>query len=557
MLALGNFTLTATEAVDGQTSANSPPASVSVVPTPPPTITSPENGLVTNKPTITVSGKGLAGAALTVYNLSANGSNKVATTVSHGGRFSVAMGLGDGQNTIFANQTQNGTSPNSDIVNVMNYLAPQILIQPVNQTNFVHGTVTFTAEVVGATPLKMFWEKNSVKIPGADTANLTLSNLKTNVTTNNYCLIVSNKYGVINSSFVTVSLVPNPFTNLAGMYYGLFAESNAQFDSSGLLTLSLNNQGKFSAKILNAGGGYGFTGYLSGIGWGSNLISRGSGKTPLNVVMNLDISNGTEQILGQVNEGTNWVADLEADRATFSRTNLFPGSGKYTMVFAGTNSGTNSPGGNGYATVNATPEGMISLNGVLSDGMAVASSPVSVSKDGEWPLYIPLYGRFGSLEGWIDFTNQGPSLVDLSTNAPVSFAGTNLTWFRTNSDGKLYPRGFTNSLTAIGSGFSTGGNAAVLDLPALEAMVNGGNLADALSNSVIPSANGKFSASGAGISGLMLKLNPANGTISGSFSDAAATKPATIKGVVLQDQTNAGGFFLGGANSGSFLLTPP
>jgi hypothetical protein len=555
-LPLGNFTLTATEALSGQTSANTVPASVSVVPLPPPEIISPVSGLVTNKATVSLRGTGVSGASVTIYDVTSSATNTLTTkTVNRAGKFSAVVNLADGMNTLFATQELNGNSPPSAPVAITDYLAPQILIQPVNQTNFVKGSVTFSAEVVGAAPLKIFWQKNGVNIPGADSATLTLSNLKTNETTNTYSLTASNKYGEANSSLVTLTLVTNPFTaNLTGAYYGLFAESNAQFESSGLLTLNLTSLGRFTARILNAGGSYSFSGGLSGVGWWSNIVSRGSGKTPLTVLLDLNVTNGMEQILGAVSAGTNWTASLEADRATYSRANPFTNQGRYTLIFAGTNDGAQSPGGDGYATVNASAEGLVSLNGVLSDNTSVAPGAVSVSKYGRWPLYIPLYGRFGSMVGWIDFTNRGVSLTNLTNSGACSFAGSNVMWFRTNTDGKLYPGGFTNSLTVIGSTFSPDNNGVLLGLSNLQVILSGGNLTDAISNSVEALPTGKFNAVGAGIPGLTLSLNPATGVIKGSFADP---ENAPIKGIVFQEQTNAAGFFLGGTNSGLFLLSPP
>ena len=557
-LPLGNFALTATEAISGQTSAISAPVSVSVVSVPPPKIVSPVTGLVTNKVSLSISGTGASGASVTIYDVTSNGTNQHPATVNRGGKFSAVVELADGMNTFFATQEQNGTnSPASAPVLVADYLAPEILVQPADQTNFLKGSVTFSAEVVGAAPLKLFWQTNGVKIPGAVSPNLTLSNLKTNETNYSYSLTASNKYGVANSSEVTLTLVTNPFTtNLTGAYYGLFTNSPAQFESSGLLTLNLTSLGKFTARILSAGGSYSFSGGLSGVGWWSNLVSRGSGKTPLTVVLNLDVTNGVEPILGTVSAGTNWSAALEANRATYNAANPFTNQGKFTLIFGGANNGAQSPGGDGYGTVSISAKGMVSLSGVLSDDTSVAPGAVSVSKDGRWPLYIPLYGRFGSLAGWIDFTNQGASLADLTNSGVCSFAGSNVMWFRTNADGKLYTNGFTNSLTVIGSVFSPDNNAALLDFPNLEVILSGGGLVDVFSNSVIPSAGGKFTASGAGISGLTLSLNPATGVIKGSFAGPAAGA-VPIKGVVLQEQTNAGGFFPGAPNSGTFLLTPP
>ncbi len=552
-LPLGDLTLTAMETIDGQTN-NTAPFSISVVSVPPPTIISPFNGLMANKEAQSISGKGVAGATVTISNIM-NGvtSNLATTTVNRAGRYSVVVKLADGVNTLFAVQEQNNIiSPPSALVVVSDYyLAPVILVQPADQTNFLKGSVTFSAEVVGAAPLKFFWETNGVKIPGAAGSTYTLSNLKINDAANSYRLVASNKYGVTNSRGATLTFVTNPFPNLTGAYRGLFTESPAQFESSGLLTLNLTSLGKFTARILSAGGSYSFSGGLSGVGWWSNTVSRGASITPLTVVLDMDVTNGMQPIPGTVSDGTNWSADLEADRATYSAANPFTNQGKFTLLFGDTNNGA------GYGTVNVSAAGMVSLRGVLSDNTSVAPGAVSVSKDGWWPLYIPLYGRFGSLVGWIHFTNNGVSIIDLTNTNVCSFAGSNAMWFRTNTDGKFHPGGFTNSLTIVGSAFAPDNNATLLGLTSLEVTLSGGDLASALTNSVSPSASGKFTVNGAGISGLTLSLNPATGVIRGSFTDPVTTKPDPIKGVVFQEQTNAGGFFPGASNGGSFLLTPP
>jgi len=558
ILPLGNFGLTAIESIDCQTSTNTPPIPVSVVLTPPPTIVSPYDGLVTNREAINIVGNGVARAIVTISNITDSGTNTLATaTVNHVGRYSIVAKLADGVNTLFAVQEQNGIiSPSSDSVVVADdYLAPVILFQPENQTNFLKGSVTFSAEIIGAVPMKLSWLKNGVKISGATSQKLTVANLNANDKTNTYYLTASNAYGVRSTAVVTLTLTNNPFLNpnLPGVYRGLFTESPAQFGSSGLLTLNLTDLGRFSARILNAGGSYSFSGSLSGVGWWSNFVSRGVSEIPLSVVLDMNVTNGLEQILGTVSAGTNWSADLEAGRASYSAANPCPDQGKFTVIFGYTNNGA------GYGTVNVSAAGMVSLSGVLSDNASVAPGAFSVSTNGRWPLYIPLYGRFGSLVSWIDFTNSGVSIVDLTnTNGGVcNFVGSNAMWFRTNTDGKFYPNGFTNAPTIVGSAFVPDDNATLLDAPNLEVSLSGGGLADVLSNSVTPSANGKFTINGGGISGLTLSLNPATGVIRGSFTDPATSATALIEGIVFQQQTNAGGFFLGATNSGNFLLTLP
>jgi len=194
---------------------------------------------------------------------------------------------------------------------------------------------------------------------------------------------------------------------------------------------------------------------------------------------------------------------------------------------------------------------------VLSDNTSIALGAVSVSTTGRWPLYIPLYGRVGSLMSWIYFTNEGVSIVDLATSNGCSFVGSNALWVRINSDGKYYPGGFTNAPIILGSAFSPGNDAALIDMTNLEVIIAGGALPGIFTNNVSPSPNGKLTINGSGIPGLALSLNPATGLIRGSFTDPVTSATALIKGILFQDQTNAGGFFLTRTNAGNFLLTPP
>jgi hypothetical protein len=51
-------------------------------------------------------------------------------------------------------------------------------------------------------------------------------------------------------------------------------------------------------------------------------------------------------------------------------------------------------------------------------------------------------------------------------------------------------------------------------------------------------------------------VSPGTGVISGSFMDPSTRLTTPIKGVVLQQQTNAAGFFEGTNATGKFVLTP-
>jgi hypothetical protein len=234
---------------------------------------------------------------------------------------------------------------------------------------------------------------------------------------------------------------------------------------------------------------------------------------------------------------------LQADRSTYSATNPFPASGGYTLLLTVAGDGGASPGGDGYGKAQVTASGFVSFAGTLADNTSVAPGAVSVSKYGQWPLYIAPYGKLGAVLGWIDFTNG-------------AFAG-EAGWFRAGANGPLYKSGFTNWLSVVSSPFVPGtAKSPILDVTNLTVTLSGGGLPSALSNSVTLRDNGKLVPEGAGTSNLGLSVNLASGEITGAFVDPATRRLSVIKGVVLEQQTNAGGFFVATNATGKFELTP-
>ncbi len=494
----------------------------------PPAITFPSDGFSTNRASVKISGTGVPGATATLYD----GANRAGTaTVNGSGVFSLTVTLSDGPHSLTATETSSGfvSAPSAAIMVIMN-LAPAILVEPQDQTGFLKGAVTFTSAATGAVPMRFYWEKNGMKIPGAVNSNLTLVNLAAGSAAS-YQVIVTNAYGSAISAAAVLRLAPNPFSNLSGTYYGLFSEAPPRFESSGSLTLTLGALGHFSARILNAGGSYGFSGVFPINGEASASVSRDAGTLPLIVALNLDVSNGTEQITGTVSNSS-WAAALQADRATYLSTNPFPNQGRYTMVLGGVGGV-----GDGYGMFNITSAGLVSLSGVLPDNTSITPPAVSISKYGQWPLYIALHGKLGALIGWLDFTNG-------------DFTG-DANWFRLGGDG------FTNSLSITSSTFAPGAGAIpILGVTNLCVSLTGGDLPDVLSNNVTFSNGGKLIPSGSGISNLVLSVTPASGAVSGSFIDPVTRRATAIKGVVLQQQSSAGGFFVTTNATGAFVLTP-
>jgi len=236
----GLHSLTAVQSINGVTSLASSAALVKVLIVPPPVILAPVSGLVSTNPSLVVSGTGIAAAKVVIYD---GGVSNSAATVNSAGKFSATLKLGNGTHNLAAVQTSNGLSslPGGTVLVTMT-LTPFIVLEPQSQSMFLKGSATFAAGASGAAPLRYSWLKNGVKVAGAAAPSLTVCNI-TAASAGTYVMVAANTYGSAATAPVMLTLIPNPFTNLAGNYYGLFSETPPQFRSSGLFTLSLTSPG--------------------------------------------------------------------------------------------------------------------------------------------------------------------------------------------------------------------------------------------------------------------------------------------------------------------------
>jgi hypothetical protein len=166
-----------------------------------------------------------------------------------------------------------------------------------------------------------------------------------------------------------------------------------------------------------------------------------------------------------------------------------------------------------------------------------------VSSDGQWPLFIPLYGGGGGGQalGWLLFINTGDADVVGLVN-----------WIKQpDAKAKLYPGGFEVETNATGSlldsaltpvtGFS---NAAVV--------LSGGNLTASFTNFVSISARNKVT--NLSTNKLSLTLNASQGQFKGSAVDPATGKTIKFSGVILQKRDVGTGFSPGTNQSGSVII---
>jgi hypothetical protein len=326
----------------------------------------------------------------------------------------------------------------------------------------------------------------------------------------------------------------NFFLAAQGTYRGLFAppSSARQQSDSGSFTFSVTSAGAVSGNLNLGGQTVPFSG-KSDLGGAVGIVLKAIHGIPsLTISLQLDFAGQT--VSGTISNAS-FTADLNGDRAAFSAS--APATqfeGQYTLVIPGTNDPAAGPFGDSYGTVKVSASGNITLAGSLADGTPITQSSV-VSSDGYWPLYLSLYSGHGSLWGWNYFTNH------TITNASA------LSWINATNAAKtaVYRSGFTNQQLAL-----TGGS-----------YVSSQPLPSGLAVT-LQETNPSFTITITNLIGntnkLTLKTNKTTGVISGSFANPANSKQLIkVNGVILQNQTNAQGYFLATNQSGIFLLQSP
>lgn len=341
----------------------------------------------------------------------------------------------------------------------------------------------------------------------------------------------------------SIVIPSNPFQDLKGNYNGLFHESDqVSHLSAGAFALSLDQNGKFTGKII-LGSTFALSGQFPIETGQTQLTINRPGLTPLVANLSLDITgSASTEITGSIADGQ-WLASLAGDRAIFNSTNPTPAAGKYTLLIPGNNNPSVAPAGDSIASVTVEPNGSIRLSGILADGTPI--SQTSVVSGVNWPLYVPLYTRNGALISWIHFIE----------GSAEGFEG-GVSWIKTASLTRYYPQGFTNEVPIIASAYvpPTSGSP-LLQFTTGSIILSGGNLTRPLTNRVTLQANNTFTIAAAP-NALTLSVSLASGQLTGNFIHPVTRQSTPIRGVVLQDENSARGFFLGSSQSGLFVLQP-
>jgi hypothetical protein len=498
----------------------------------------------TNRPTVVISAPAVNakvfGQSFTVTGTASD--NLAVASVQY--RLENSAGTNDYQDAI-------GTNKWSAVVSNLVAGPNTVRVRAIDTSSNVSLSVARTFNYVLTSPLDLSTTGNGRVSPNYTNALLEIDGTYTLTATPGTDSVFSNWTGTISANtakltftmqsnmVLQANFVPNPFTPVKGNYAGLFSDMGGiTLTNAGYFSAILADKGTFSSKWQFANATYSLVGAFSADGTFSNAIVR-RGLSPLTVQLQLDFSGG-EVITGTISDGI-WTAVLAANRAHFSKTEPAPQSGSYTLVIPGSNDSLNQPGGNGAGTLKVDTSGNIAFTGTLGDGTKV-SQRTFISKDGQWPLFVPLYAKQGLLIGRLTFDTSQPD-TDLSGYCA---------WVKAPQPAsKFYPAGFAlGPIPALGSKYSFTNGVPLVNWTDGQIVLENGNLSQPITNGLSIDANNKIT----GTNKLAISFTTATGLFRGTVLNSDTGKPITVNGALLQKQNIGYGYFLGTNQTGGVTL---
>jgi hypothetical protein len=333
----------------------------------------------------------------------------------------------------------------------------------------------------------------------------------------------------------------NTFAPFKGNFSGLFYDTNGVTPlSAGYFTVLTTLRGNYTAKITLGKRTYAFSGRLDTTGSASKVILR-----PGLASLKVQFQVVGDQILGTILAGS-WTADIIANRqvpAAVKSSTSSTQAGPYTFIIPPDTNAAVGPAGFSFGSIKVDSLGNLRWAGSLADGTRIAQKS-SISKDGLWPLYSPLYSGSGSLIGWIQF----------GINQPNSDLGGQVIWIRPHAAvGRGYSGGFTNEVWASGSLYSPPARgSSPLNLGGGSDLLTFAGAGLSFSNSFSLDDHNRIRSSDG--SKLTLTFTPSSGLFRGSVLKNGRT--LSFQGALFQDTSSGYGFFLNLLQSGSVSISP-
>jgi hypothetical protein len=365
-------------------------------------------------------------------------------------------------------------------------------------------------------------------VSGSQTTCLTMGGM---LSTGQFLVVISSSLGGVTSPPVMLSLSVPSIQFVTGTYNGLiypYPPEEATAANSGAFTLTLAKHGAFSGKVRYAAKTESFSGQFSDNNGYAVAMTPGKKGTALPMYLQLDTTPGQERITGVITNNSvacGVYAYLAAKKAATPA--------HYTLAIPpGGSNPAAVPGGWSAFSASLSGGGTLSLSGALADGTKVSQS-ATLSPNGDFPLFVPLYHGQGLLMSWLAFTKD-------------TAQGDSVLWIKPAGQAN-YTAGFTVVTNVVGSLYT-----APVALTHGVLSLQGGGVSLLLSNGVTVVNNKLTNA----VDDVTIKFNASAGTFSGTFSPAAHEK-VTLNGALLQQQSEAVGWYWLDNESGCVTVEQP
>jgi hypothetical protein len=212
---------------------------------------------------------------------------------------------------------------------------------------------------------------------------------------------------VLESNLTLVaSFVPSPYLPFKGTYTGLLSNTNGVSPADcGYVAATVTASGRFSGRVRVGGSGYGLNGQFNAFGDAVVTVRR-TKATPLVISLHLDLTDGSDEISGQITDGA-WISELSANRNVFnSRLNPAQQAGTRSFLLEQSDD-LSITAGTGSSRIYQS--GSTRVRGKLLDLRSFSASG-TLSKSGDYPLYLSFNRGSEVIIGWLNFpAGQQPS----------------------------------------------------------------------------------------------------------------------------------------------------